>query len=59
MISLKKYLDEARNTRNDTDKCDADELLGVTVGAYRSALLDMGGCSLQACPALGGNCNRD
>ena len=57
MISLKKYLDEAENTgkkTDKTDKCDAGGLLPATVSAYRSALLEMGGCSLNACPALGG-----
>ena len=54
MISLKKYLDEAGNTGKKTDKCDAGELLPATGAAYSSALLEMGGCSLDACPALGG-----
>jgi diguanylate cyclase len=54
MISLKKYLDQA-NTRPSEEyrKPDPKELFPVTIAAYRSALLEMGSCSLDACPALG------
>jgi diguanylate cyclase (GGDEF)-like protein len=34
-------------------------LLPVALGAYRSALLDFGNCSLDACPALGDGMKKD
>ncbi len=58
MISLKKYLDEAQTGPCPQHKPDADELLPVTIAAYRSALQEMGSCSLDACPALGEGLKR-
>ena len=64
MISLKKYLDteltvseapgepEGRAHR-EASVPDAKALLPATLAAYRSALLEMGRCSLDASPALG------
>ena len=53
MISLKKYLDEAHAGPSQHGKTNAAELLPATIAAYRSALREMGNCSLDACPALG------
>ena len=53
MISLKKYLDEAHTVPIQQSKTNAAELLPATIAAYRSALREMGNCSLDACPALG------
>ena len=53
MISLKKYLDSAPT--GPLAHCDPEkrELLPVAIAAYRSALREMGSCSVDACPALG------
>ena len=53
MISLKKYLDMDPAGARAPGRADAKSLLPVTVAAYRSALAEMGNCSLDACPALG------
>jgi diguanylate cyclase (GGDEF)-like protein len=53
MISLKKYLDQAESWTGKAGKVETPELLPVAIAAYRSALQEMGSCSLEACPALG------
>ena len=53
MISLKKYLDQAKTESKEYRAPDSKELLPAAVAAYRSALLEMGSCSLNVCPALG------
>jgi len=53
MISLKKYLDTEFPVAESSDGQLQSDLLPVTLSAYRSALLEMGSCSLDACPALG------
>ena len=56
MISLKKYLD----TVDGTD-CVADappETLSLLIDAYRSTLLEIGNCGVDACPALGPELRR-
>jgi diguanylate cyclase (GGDEF)-like protein len=59
MISIKKYLDSvedgqiAAGKTSTVDKNRGKEILPVTILAYRSALMEMGKCSLDACPALG------
>lgn len=50
MISLKKYLDSANEAGGLQDE---QELLSAALAAYRSALNEMGTCSLDACPGLG------
>jgi diguanylate cyclase (GGDEF)-like protein len=55
MISLKKYLDQSRSDSASQPRFSADGLLPVAVDAYRSALREMGSCSLDACPGLGGD----
>jgi diguanylate cyclase (GGDEF)-like protein len=65
MISLKKYLDSAQISPEETDtpsldgapgairEKDEGALLAVAIAAYQSALREMGACSVEACPALG------
>ncbi|HEY1160876.1 MAG TPA: diguanylate cyclase [Terracidiphilus sp.] len=53
MISLKKYLDSAQTGPQAHRAPDAREMFPVAVAAYRSALREMGSCSVDACPALG------
>jgi diguanylate cyclase (GGDEF)-like protein len=53
MISLKKYLDQARTDPLQQAKPAATGLLPVAIAAYVSALREMGRCSVDACPALG------
>jgi diguanylate cyclase (GGDEF)-like protein len=54
MISIKQYLDQTQIESGDQGKPETKALLPVTVAAYRSALVEMGNCGLDACPALGG-----
>ena len=59
MISLKKYLEGTDSPAAEPGKAatpsksEARELLPLSIAAYRSALLEMGNCSQDACPALG------
>ncbi len=53
MISLKKYLDAVHSGPEELPAAGENGLLPVTMAAYRSALLEVGNCSLDACPALG------
>jgi diguanylate cyclase (GGDEF)-like protein len=55
MISLKKYLDSDRPGLAASDEQD---LLTVAIEAYGSALLEIGNCSLDACPGLGDDLKR-
>lgn len=58
MISLKRYLDCA-NTSPNADGTPAEgDLSAVALGAYASALLAMGSCSVDACPGLGADLRR-
>lgn len=51
MISLKKYLDSPDSVLlADRDEM---EMLSAALAGYGSALLSMGKCSVEACPALG------
>jgi diguanylate cyclase (GGDEF)-like protein len=58
MISLKKYLDSATVGSTAQVEPEAVGVLSTAIAAYRSALLEMGGCSLDACPALGDGLKR-
>jgi diguanylate cyclase (GGDEF)-like protein len=53
MISLKKYLDTVQTGSNHSGETDEMDILPAAIAAYRSALLEMGNCSVDACPALG------
>jgi diguanylate cyclase (GGDEF)-like protein len=58
MISLKKYLDaDQAGTAADWARDEKDPLVAVMT-AYRSALTEMGNCSLDAYPALGEGLKR-
>jgi diguanylate cyclase (GGDEF)-like protein len=59
MISLKKYLDSQPAGRFAEVEPDERDLLIVVIDAYGSALLEMGNCSLDACPGLGGDLKRN
>jgi diguanylate cyclase (GGDEF)-like protein len=53
MISLKKYLEStAASSALDHKRVDGDPF-AIALRAYASALLAMGGCSVDACPGLG------
>lgn len=54
MISIKRYLDQTHPEPDKHDEPVANALLPVTITAYQSALVEMGACGLDACPALGG-----
>ena len=51
MISLKKYMDSP--TAVSPEECDHTDILPAALAAYGSALLGMGNCSVEVCPALG------
>jgi len=53
MISLKRYIDAARDGSQTCDEPGESDLASVALAAYRSALSEMGCCSMDACPALG------
>ena len=52
MICLKKYLDMDPKG-SPSDKSDKVELLAALLDAYRAALLHVGRCGHEACPACG------
>ena len=53
MISLKKYLESSdAGSARDGEPAGSD-LLSVAVTAFRSSLVEMGNCSLSACPPIG------
>jgi diguanylate cyclase (GGDEF)-like protein len=54
MISIKQYLDQAETAPNEDGEQEPKTLLPVAIAAYRSALMEMGNCGQDACPALGG-----
>lgn len=59
MISLKRYLETERvDSASEADQGDAG-VLSATLAAYRSALVEMGGCSVEACPPLGNDLARN
>jgi len=53
MISLKKYLDSDLAGSTEDFVPDEGDSLPAVIAAFRSALLEMGNCTLDACPALG------
>jgi len=54
MISIKKYLDSELRP-NSEPEIEGTESVLAALSAYGSALVEMGNCSLDACPALGSN----
>jgi hypothetical protein len=58
MISLKKYLDsDFPEFVRKVDDVGHDPF-AVALDAYGSVLLEMGNCSLDACPGIGGGLNK-
>jgi diguanylate cyclase (GGDEF)-like protein len=53
MISIKKYLDSDQVQPNLEPDAEEREAVQATLSAYGSALVEMGNCSLDACPGLG------
>ncbi len=53
MISLKKYLDGELVPPIGKEELPGTRILAAALAAYGSALVEMGNCSLEACPALG------
>jgi diguanylate cyclase len=53
MISLKKYLDSVPTGSIKNCEQDGRGLASAVISAYGSALVEMGSCSLDACPGLG------
>ncbi|SPE31347.1 Diguanylate cyclase [Candidatus Sulfotelmatomonas gaucii] len=53
MISLKRYLDGERVPPTGEEDLPETGILAVALAAYGSALMEMGNCSLEACPGLG------
>jgi diguanylate cyclase (GGDEF)-like protein len=58
MISLKKYLDSIPYGSTMHGEPDETDILPAAIAAYRSALQEMGSCSVDACPALGEELKR-
>jgi diguanylate cyclase (GGDEF)-like protein len=52
MISLKRYLDSGESSRGQEAMGERD-LLAVAIDVYGAALMEMGNCSLAACPGMG------
>jgi diguanylate cyclase len=59
MISIKKYLDGENASPEPQAEPEEKNILPVAMSAYRSALQEMGNCSLDACPALGEELKQD
>jgi diguanylate cyclase (GGDEF)-like protein len=59
MISLKKYLDSAEAGSEAYCEPVENDILSAAMAAYGSALLEMGSCSLDACPGLGDELKRN
>lgn len=59
MISIKKYLDSARIGADEGDKDAPRGLLAAALDAYGSVLVEMGNCSLDACPGMGDGLKQD
>lgn len=58
MISLKRYLDSPLEDSKAEDALPDGDLLAVLIEAYSSALLEMGNCSVEACPGMGDDLQR-
>jgi diguanylate cyclase (GGDEF)-like protein len=66
MISLKKYLDSVENDTKSVENSTkvsgnskGKNLLFAVADAYGAALMDIGSCGLNACPALGEELKRN
>lgn len=54
MISLRKYLDSASAVLDEHAEPDVAATAAEALAGYGAALMEMGNCSLEACPGLGG-----
>jgi len=59
MISLKKYLESSQMGSGEAREAAEGNLLPAVVDAYGSALIEMGNCSLDACPGMGSDLKRN
>jgi diguanylate cyclase (GGDEF)-like protein len=59
MISLKKYLDSTQADPAAIAEPEEGDLLPAAIDAYGSALMEMGNCSLDACPGMGNELKRN
>jgi diguanylate cyclase (GGDEF)-like protein len=55
MISIKKYLDSDSSGSGQDAEAVQQDPFAVALDAYGSSLLEMGNCSLDACPGVGGD----
>jgi hypothetical protein len=53
MISIKRYLDSDHLQQHSEPESGGNEAVLAALSAYGSALVEMGNCSLDACPGLG------
>lgn len=53
MISLKRYLDSDEQQHNERAVPAEWDPLSAAIDAYGAALVEMGGCSQEACPGVG------
>jgi diguanylate cyclase (GGDEF)-like protein len=53
MISLKRYLDSTESVIGDAGNGKGNDTLPALIDAYRSAIVEMENCSVDACPVLG------
>jgi flagellar hook protein FlgE len=54
VISLKKYLDSKEAFLETSSGLPVPDTLSAALSAYGSALAEMGNCSLEVCPGIGG-----
>ena len=59
MISLKKYLDSPQEHSAELVEPEEGDLLTTAIDVYGSALVEMGNCSLVACPGMGDELKRN
>jgi diguanylate cyclase (GGDEF)-like protein len=59
MISLKRYLDSAVSGLGMPDEDAERVLLAIAIGMYKSMLVEIGNCSIAACPGLGDGFKRN
>ncbi|MGB7265684.1 MAG: GGDEF domain-containing protein [Terracidiphilus sp.] len=53
MISLKRYLDSTDRPATEAAEPETRGLLAAAMDAYGCALVEMGNCSVEACPGMG------
>ena len=58
MISIKRYLDSPQESSTVEKELLNGDLLAILLEAYRSALLEMGNCTREACPGMGDDLQR-